>query len=174
MGRTPTPDVAGAETVESVFRTHAASLLRYVSRRLSNPAEARDLVQEAYLRLLRVPNFEQIERPDAYVFRIAANLANEALARRRTAPEATLSEPQDEWVTSDGGQFEHTIETRQALLRLETILAGLPPLYRAVLLLRKREGLTHEEIAARLNISTHTVHKYLTRALFKCRAEWAE
>jgi RNA polymerase sigma factor (sigma-70 family) len=45
----------------------------------------------------------------------------------------------------------------------------LPPIYQSILLMRKRDGLSHGEIAQKLGISIHTVRKYLTRAITECR-----
>ena len=44
------------------------------------------------------------------------------------------------------------------------ILHRLPPAHRNVLVLRKRDGMSYQEIAAELNISVHTVKKYLFQA----------
>lgn len=64
------------------------------------------------------------------------------------------------------------MEARAAIQRLDSILDELPPLYRAILLLRKRDGYSHAEIANRVGKSKATVHIYLTRALTRCRELW--
>jgi len=57
--------------------------------------------------------------------------------------------------------------------QLEYVLRQLPPMYRAVLLLRKRDGMSYAEIAQKLKLSVHTVKKYLARAVVQCRAaDW--
>ena len=58
---------------------------------------------------------------------------------------------------------------KNTIQELEKILVTLPPVYQSVLLLRKRDGLNHAEIAEKLGISIHTVRKYLTRAMTECR-----
>ena len=61
-------------------------------RRLRNSADARDIAQETYARLLRMDKVEVIRDPQAYVFRIAANRAYDfELAQRRER--ARLDEP---------------------------------------------------------------------------------
>ncbi len=158
-----------------MFRDYTPTLLRYLTSRVGSESEARDLAQEAYLRLTRVADGDLIRHPEAYVFRIAANLANEFLLKRRKANETVeLDTVLETGGDGDAAAFEKHLEARSALRQLETILNDLPPLYRAVLLLRRRDGLSHAEIARELNISPHTVHRYLTRALASCRAAWTE
>jgi RNA polymerase sigma factor (sigma-70 family) len=57
--------------------------------------------------------------------------------------------------------------------QLESVLAQLPPLHAAILVMKKRDGLSMEEIASELGISIHTVKKYLCRAMAQARAaDW--
>ena len=161
--------------IASVFRQYSPFLLRYLSSRLGSEAEAHDLAQEAYLRLLRVPDLEIIEKPEAYLFRISANLANEFLLKRaKSGDTVDFDGLEDTGGISDEAQFEQQIEVRSSVRRLDSILDTLPPLYRTVLLMRKRDGYSHREIAERLKISTHRVHRCLKKALAKCRSEWPE
>jgi RNA polymerase sigma factor (sigma-70 family) len=53
---------------------------------------------------------------------------------------------------------------------VKAVLAQLPPLYAAILVMKKRDGLSYEEIARALQISVHTVKKYLFRAVAQARA----
>ena len=63
--------------------------------------------------------------------------------------------------------FERWLDTQR---QLAAILDELPPLYRAILLLQKRDGMSYVEIAKELDLSVHTVEKYLFRALALVRA----
>ena len=170
----PPSDTHSAK-LAALVTSYGPVLLRYLVTRTQNEAEARDLAQEAYLRLSRVPNPDLIQKPEAYLFRIAANLANEHILKRSLNKNAlSLDQLQDIGGDGDGHAFEASLEARSAIRKLEAILADMPPLYRAILLLRKRDGLSHAEIAEELNISKHTVHRYLTKALAMCRSEWTE
>ena len=166
---------AASDVNADLFTEYGPTLIRYLYRRVGNDADAHDLAQEAFLRLSRVKDADLIQKPAAYLFRIAANLASEFHLReknqRRTIDLDTLAEFGGD---GDGDQFQRDMEARSGVKALEELLEALPPLYRAVLLLRKRDGYSSEEIAEKLEISPHTVHKYLTRALARCREEWAE
>ncbi len=159
----------------TAFQRLAPRLRRFLALRLKSDNDAQDLTQETYLRLMRVKTPNLIRQPEAYLFKIADNLANEFLLHQgktqQTIDMDTLSKMGQD---GDGDSFEQELDTRAAISRLEDILTELPPLYRAVLLLRKRDGLTHAEIAEKLQISQHTVHTYLKRAVANCRAHWTE
>lgn len=159
----------------NIVENYSPVLLKYLASRVGNLTEAQDLAQEAYLRLSRVPDADLILKPESYLFRIAANLANEFLLKRsRKMNTINLDTLTDNDGIEGEISFERHIEARSALRQLESILNDLPPLYRSILLLRKRDGFSHKEIAEKLDISPHTVHRYLTRALARCRSEWTE
>lgn len=158
----------------SVIEEYAPRLLRFLELRTGSGADAQDLAQEAYFRLCRVNEPDLIRDPQAYLFRIACNLANELMLRRRSQPSTVHLDGGLELAEEDGIAFNDHLENRSKVERLQEILSELPPLYGAVLLLRKRDGYSHKEIGEKLGISPHTVHKYLSRALFSCRAQWAE
>ncbi len=166
---------SGVERFGPVIEQFAPRLLRFLEMRTGNRQDAQDIAQEAYFRLCRVPEPDLILSPESYLFRIASNLAHEFLVRRRVQPGFVELDPeQGECEDTHGRSFGAELEARSEVEQLERIVAELPPLYQAVLLMRKRDGYSHEEIAEKLSISRHTVHKYLSRALLRCRTLWAE
>jgi RNA polymerase sigma-70 factor (ECF subfamily) len=159
--------------VGSAFEQYHVSLHRFLMRRLRSTQNAQDLAQETYLRLLRMDNPELVRKPQAYLFRIASNLVYEFKLRERNAPVTFDSEAVEhaaDFATPNGLEPGDSVSITQ---QLESVLAQLPPLYRAVFVLRKRDGLSYTEIALTLGISVHTVKKYLARAVAQCRsARW--
>lgn len=163
------------EFVDAVATEHGQRLRRFLLARVRNAADASDLVQEVYLRLLRVANHETIRIPEAYVFA----LANHVLYQYRLSKSRTL-DPQDvaEVVYEAQAAFENDplvqSETRQRIEELEQLLAELPPRARAALVLHRRDGLTLEQIGGELGVSRAMVKKYLAKALLKCRQAFRE
>ncbi|MEM9878909.1 MAG: RNA polymerase sigma factor [Pseudomonadota bacterium] len=163
------------EDLEKAYKAFSPTLLRYLTARLGNVHDAQDIAQEGYLRLLRVQEADVIEKLEGYLFRIVTNLANEHLYKKgRSLETLDLDALMERGGDGDRYAGEAQLEARAALDRLDKILHQLPPLYRAVLLLRKRDGYSHAEIAQRLGKSKATVHIYLTRALSRCRELWEE
>jgi len=160
---------------KGVIKSYAPQLRNYIASRIDNRSDVQDLAQEAYLRLMRVKRPELIRKPDAYLFRIASNLVNEYFLKRAQDPATlTLDQIQHTGEDGDGTAFEGIIDRRAEIARLETLLNGLPKPYRAVILLRKRDGYSHAEIAEKLNLAPSTVHTYLKRAITHCRSTGLE
>ena len=162
------------EFVGSAFEQYHAGLHRFLMRRLRSSHNAQDLAQETYLRLLRMDRHELVRKPQAYLYRIASNLVYEFRLRERNEPVAFDSEAVERM--ADSVAQPATGDSSEALgltQQLDAILRPLPPLYRAVFVLRKRDGMSYSEIARTLDISVHTVKKYLARAVAQCRcAPW--
>jgi RNA polymerase sigma-70 factor (ECF subfamily) len=170
------PKPSGQQSVAgSACEQYHEELHRFLMRRLHSSQHAQDLAQEAYLRLLRVERPELVRQPRAYLYRIAVNLVSEFRLRARrdliTYDSDTLARAAERIIEAPADECERTADAQQ----IELILDQLPPLYRAIFVLRKRDGLSYPEIAEQLEISVHTVKKYLARAVAKCRhARWPQ
>lgn len=169
------PKTPAEESIAARACEYHAELQRFLMRRLRSTQNAQDLAQEAYLRLLRVERGELVRQPRAYLYRIALNLVLEFKLRCSRDPitydSDTLQEVAEHVSDAPADESEREADAQQ----IELILAQLPPLYRAIFVLRKRDGLSYQEIAQQLDISAHTVKKYLARAVAQCRdARWSE
>jgi RNA polymerase sigma-19 factor, ECF subfamily len=163
------------ESIAARACEYHAELQRFLMRRLRSAHHAQDLAQEAYLRLLRVERGELVRQPRAYLYRIAVNLVLEFKLRSSRDPITYDSETLQEAAEHVGDAAADETEREADAQQIELILEQLPPLYRAIFVLRKRDGLSYQEIAQQLDISAHTVKKYLARAVAKCRdARWSE
>lgn len=146
-------------------------LHRYLMRRMGNSQDAADLAQDVYVRFCQLPHVELVRNPQAYLYRIAANLLHEYRSRCVKSPifcdPTSLEQLADRSEQMYEGGPERALSIRQQLGRA---LGQLPPMYRAVLILQKRDGLSYQEIAQQLGLSVHTVQKYLFQGLATCRA----
>lgn len=134
--------------------------------------DARDVVQETYLRAYRgLARFRGDAQFSTWLYRITANCASTHLSRRRRHRHEELTDdvPIGDLVPA------HDPEQRaqQMLLRdrLQTALRALPPRLRAVVVLRDVYDLPHEAIAAELGISESAAKVRLHRARRKLRED---
>jgi RNA polymerase sigma-70 factor (ECF subfamily) len=154
--------VGFAAAVHEQFR---AELHRFLVRRLRGRQDAGDLAQEVYLRLLRVEKNELVRQPLAYVYAVASHVAHQFRMRAEQSP-VTFDSEVMERVAEDPERVlpDQLAEHLNAQRTVERLLEDLPPMHRAVLVLCKRDGLSYEEIAQNLNLSVHTVKKYVYEA----------
>jgi len=122
-----------------------------------------DLAQEVFHRLRRYGDDVAVDNPQGYLFRIAANVANEWRARSRTRQPNDRSwldqlqiDPSDQ---ADTAAFQARVGKH-----LQGAVSKLPKRQRDVLLLHVNEGLTYKQIADRLGITYRIVLRDLTCA----------
>ena len=162
----------GKRTVDEFVATFGPSLRRFLLSCIRNSAEVPDLLQEVYLRMLRVPNLESIRSPEAYLYTIARHVVHQDSLRRVKGRQAVQAMELPEGPTADpDADPAQQLVAQQTLDTLERTLEQLSPKVRACFLLHRRDGLSVDEIATRLGISRPMVKKYLVRALTRLRKQ---
>lgn len=134
--------------------------------------DARDVVQEAYLRAYRgLKRFRGDAQFSTWMYRITANCATTFLGKRTRNRHDELT---DELVGDERATTvdpEASVDAAAARDRLQAALRRLPPRLRAVVVLRDVYDLPHESIASELGISESAAKVRLHRARHKLRAD---
>jgi RNA polymerase sigma-70 factor, ECF subfamily len=144
------------EAAFAAFYARSVSGLRaYVHRVVGDRADADDIVQEAFLRMLRADlETDDEEQWRRYLYRIASNLIVDNWRRRKL-------EQQDRAATHAPASAPPRYDDDATVAR---IFAELKPRERALLWLAYVEGESHEEIAASLGVGRRGVRVMLFRA----------
>ncbi len=161
-------DSPNSRDFAGLYRATITPLRRYLARLLGNATEAQDVAHDAYLRVQRAVEKATAENPQALLYTTARRLAINQLKRRSIAPIGTTPPSPDSPASTPG--VVQQVMARQELAQLEAAIARLPAGCRTVLLLRKIDLLSHQEIAGRLGIAVSTVEKQHARALRLLRA----
>ncbi len=141
------------------------SMLLASARKLAGDADAaRDLVQDAFMRVLAVEGFAAIEAPHPYMLRMMKNLSIQKLRRARIARFEQLSMADGFDLADEAPDAFQVVAGREQLARLKAALAGLPERCRQVFVMRRIEERSPQEIARRLGVSPSTLEKRLARA----------
>ncbi len=148
----------------SLYHATLDPLRRYLTRLLGDSAEAQDVAHDAYLRVYPKMEDQTAEKPEALLYTTARRLAFNRLKRRKIAP-FVPGEANFETAASAQPGVAQQVMARQEFQQLEQAIAQLPEGCRTVLLLRKIELLSHQEIARQLGIAVSTVEKQHARAL---------
>jgi RNA polymerase sigma factor (sigma-70 family) len=159
--------------VAHLEKQHGQQLRRFLASRLRHrAADVPDLVQEVFLRLLRIDRHETIRSSEAYLFTIAFHVLHQHVMRRSAIPESVeISALIDQMEAAPEADPANQVETIQQLEMLQDALRQLPPKAQAVLLLHRRDGYSLEEIAKQLGFSRANAAKYLAKALVHCRQQ---
>ncbi len=160
----------------ALFAEKSASLSSYFLRRVAHRWDAQDLVQEVYLRLLRIgpADAANIRDPDAYLFTVAANLVREHAVLRQQLPLGSDSLEHVMEQLSAPSNVEADMDRELRRQRLGVLIERLSPKCQAVLLMHYRDDMSYREIAQNLSISTNMVKKYIVKGLAACRQRMAD
>lgn len=156
--------------VAKIASHYGRRLHRFFTQRVRNRADAPDLAQEVFLRLMRVEHHETIRSPEAYLFTVASHVLHQHTLRQSSTPASVeISEVFTEFQLTSGDDPMARVDALQRLEEVERALALLPPKVSSTLMLHRFGGLTVEEIARQLGVTRPAAKKYLARALTECR-----
>jgi RNA polymerase sigma-70 factor (ECF subfamily) len=163
---------AHAQQIERLFREHNEALLRFLQSRLHSRQDAREVAQEAYVRLLSLHSPGAVSYLRAFLFQTAANLALDRLRRGQVHSRATAQPMFTEFV--DNCTPERRVAGAQELERLQQLLRELPPKCQRAFLLNRFYGMDFDAIAKDMGLQTRMVRIYVVRALLYCRSQMGE
>lgn len=150
---------------EVLVRTHQSMVFRTVLRLIGNEDDAMDITQDSFLRAYtRLYGFRGASTFGTWVCRIAINLAfNQIRARKHTVDpeEVHLSSPPEDILVQRDAEYVKK--------RLENAIEQLPPRQRLTLLLRVKDGRSHQEIAEILDCAVGTSKASFHNAVLNLR-----
>ena len=156
--------------VSAIALKYGDRLRRYLSQRLRNVADAPDLAQEVFLRLMRVEHHETIRSPEAYLFTVASHVLHQHTLLQSMRPKSVdISELFSELQLTSNDDPAAKADIDQRLEILQHTLKQLPPKISTTLMLHRFAGLSIEQIGAHLGVSRRTAKYYLARALSHVR-----
>ena len=167
-----------ADAFELMVDRHQGRAYRLAASVLGNEADARDVSQDAFIRLYEsAGRFDGRSRFSTWFFRILVNLCIDHQRKNRWWKRlASLATPggddPDERAfdppSSEAGPEDEAM-LKQSISRLRPALAKLSPQQRAAVLLQTQEGFTSREIAAVLKCSENTARVHVHRAIAQLR-----
>jgi RNA polymerase sigma-70 factor (ECF subfamily) len=152
---------------------HVDALYGYAMVLTRNRSEAEDLVQETYVRAIKAMiNLRADSNVKSWLFTILRNIWLNQLRQRRTAPEVVeidVDESTANYAVEPSKDPYALYVNSQEQAQVRDAIRQLPVDFREIILLRKYEELSYQEIATLLNCPAGTVMSRLGRARAKLR-----
>ncbi|MEM1191435.1 MAG: RNA polymerase sigma factor [Pseudomonadota bacterium] len=153
--------------LERLYNEHFDRLVAFLQATFgSGPPPPEDIAQQTFEKLWRSGALDRVDYPRALLWRAARNLAlsERQSERARDRREQLAAQPDSD----DRGYHstpDRVIGARQSLSTVMKVLHAMPDRRREVFLLVRVDGLSHTEVAARLEISRPAVSKHVALAL---------
>lgn len=153
--------------LERLYDAHASGLFHYLVTFTKTEADARDLLQDLFIKLARLDELSGLQNENAFVFRLAHNTAIDWMRRRKVrwdSEERLVKE------LEGGTQAAPDPDAGVLARHFATAMQSLPAEQRTIAQLKLWGGLTFEEIAQAQNIPLNTAASRYRYALDKLRA----
>lgn len=155
--------------LELLLERHQAQVYRFGMKMCRHPEDAQDVLQETLLAMARnVRDFRDASSFSTWLYTVARSFCIKKRRRSKfVLDETSLDSVDSSELTSlaDPGKHpEEILASKQVEEALELAIRSLEPLYREVLVLRDKEGLTAPEVAEVLGITVQAVKSRLHRA----------
>lgn len=158
--------MSSTSDVQSLYSDHHGWLHNWLRSRLGNAADAADLAQDTFVRVLLKPERVELRTPRAFLRTVARGLVIDHWRREeleRAYLESLAHLPEADVPSAEARQS--VLDLLESIARL---LDGLKPKVRSAFLLAQCEGMPHEQIAEELGVSVRSVGRYVAEALFHC------
>jgi RNA polymerase sigma-70 factor, ECF subfamily len=166
------PTTAGPpDALEALFREHHGAVFRAAYRVTGNAADAEDVLQTVFTRILRREEQPDLsETASSYLHRAAVNAALDLVRRRKRARAVDL-EPLNEVLEDGEPGPERRRDSRELAGRLREAMGRLSPRQSEIFAMRYLEGMDNIDIARLLGSSQTAVAVLLHRARHRLQKE---
>jgi RNA polymerase sigma-70 factor (ECF subfamily) len=155
---------ARAKWIEQNLLPHESRVRAWLNRNRVPGLDVDDVIQEMYARIGSLDNVEDIREPGVYAMKVAHSILFNYVHRSRIVSITAIGDLNYVEIPSPEASPEDELMARDEVQLVTNALAELPRRTRDVLLLRRVEGLSQRETAARLAIAEKTVEKHMARA----------
>ncbi|UJB63677.1 sigma-70 family RNA polymerase sigma factor [Acidovorax sp. YS12] len=154
--------------IEGLYIDHHGWLQAWLRRRLGNAFDAADLAHDTFVRVMASQRTQWGREPRALLTHIAKGLVIDHW--RRQEVEAAYLDAIARLPAPHTPSPQARLLAIEALVRIDAMLASLPPFTREVFLLAQLDGLTLQQIAERTQKPAITVRRHIHKALVACMA----
>jgi RNA polymerase sigma-70 factor (ECF subfamily) len=145
-------------------------LLRFATQLLKDEDEAKDVVQDVFLKLWQKRDeLEKVENIEAFAMRMTRNRCLDVIRASKTIP---INAETDRRMKEETVDVHNQVEFTESANQIKKLINGLPDLQRTVMYLRDIEQFSYEEIAETTELQLNAIRVNLSRARKKVRDEF--
>lgn len=145
-------------------------LLRFATHFLKDEDEARDVVQDVFLKLWQKRDtLDEIENVEAFAMRMTRNRCLDVIRANRVVP---IDAETDRKLKEETVDVHRQVELSESATLIQNLINTLPDLQRTVMQLRDIEQMSYEEIADATELKINAIRVNLSRARKKVRDEF--
>jgi len=152
--------------VFEAFQVCREGLVRSIMKMCARQQDVDDILQETYLRAFSANKKSRINSPQDYLFVVSRNLVIKGLSRQSREIATEIDEA---LLGADDSAIDVELHYRKKFEVFNNALRSLPENHRRAILLRKYYGLSHGEIAKKMNVSVSSVEKYIASGIKRCK-----
>ncbi|MCK9303840.1 MAG: RNA polymerase sigma-70 factor [Bacteroidales bacterium] len=159
--------VAGGDQVAFglIFERYRNRLFTYLVKVTKSRETSEEIVLDVFLKIWTGRELiKEIANFEAFIFRVAHNKAIDFLRTLQTKPEVQKQVWEKMEIISNDATDDKIIQ-KETAQNIETAVKNLSPQRRKVYLLSREEGLSYDQIARRLHISSNTVRNHVSASL---------
>ena len=150
---------------DAIYNTYCHKLHEFVIRYVKQEEDAEGIVQEVFIKIWEARNKIDVYASfEAFLFTIAYNTTI-SLLRKRVSVSKSSEYLKSLQQIDTADQVIDEIYFNELNQKVQSLLKQLTPRQKEIYLLSREEGLTHKEIAKKLNISENTVKNHLVTSL---------
>jgi RNA polymerase sigma-70 factor (ECF subfamily) len=152
------------QALKEIFTRYNKLLYSYAYKKLEDQEEAKDLVQDLFIRLWsnRESFFLKTSLP-SYLFRAVRNRALDIFAHKKIKSDYVASF--QAFIDLPQSTTDYLVREKDISALIDREIQSLPPKMREIFILSRKENYSHKEIAKKIGISEETVTKQIKRAL---------
>lgn len=149
----------------AIYNKYSYKLHEFILMYLKQEEDAEEIVQEVFIKLWKSRDkIDVYSSFESFLFTIAYN-ASISLLRKRVSEKKSREYLKSLQQIDTTEQVIDEIQFKELDQKVQSLLEQLTPRQKEIYLLSREEGLTHKEIAQKLNISESTVNNHLVATL---------
>jgi RNA polymerase sigma-70 factor (ECF subfamily) len=150
---------------DAIYKAYCQRLYGFVLKFIKQKEDAQEIVQEVFLKIwesrAKIDVYASFE---GYLFATAYNVTI-SLLRKRLNQDKYIAQLKGIQSINEAEQSIDEVEYNELAGKVQSLIGQLSPRQQEIFYLSREKGLTHEEIAERLNISVNTVKNHMVSSL---------